>query len=225
MRRWAGRRTVENRGVVVRVSFVEFQVATFEALIFTESTTTAAFRMAWEAFAGFLVYEVIDRALVLALFSPFVAGAFLADLLVESILGTLLAARVALAADRLSGQLLEGAFVLFDTLTVVSVWTGFILHQTAFHGSVATHDCPIAGDTSIRGDRIPWSITADTGRVAGNASSIQIVLGEGTLRHAEFSILDVDARSTVVGIWSVARIQTLWVAVSASLAVDLVNLW
>lgn len=193
MRRRAGRSAVEGRRVVVRVSFVELQVATFEALIFTVSTATATFRMAWKTLTGSLVYKVIDRAFVLALFSPFVAGTFLADLLVESILGALLAARVALATDRLSGQLLEGSFVLFNAFAVESVWTGFVLHQTAFHGSVTTHDCTIAGNTSIRGDRVPRSIAADTGLVAGDASSVQIVLGDGTLGYAEFAVLDVNA--------------------------------
>lgn len=193
MRRRANGGTVESSRVVEWITVIQLQVAAFDALIFGRAPTTSTFRVAGQTFARIFVDKVIDWTLIFALLTALVAGTLLADLLMESVLGALLAPWMTLATDRFAGKLLQGSFVLFDALAVVAIWTRLVFHQTSLDSSVTSQDCAFARNAPIEGNGIPGTIATQTGLVTCNTSSVQVVLRNGTFCQTEFTILHVDA--------------------------------
>lgn len=102
-------------------------------------------------------------------------------------------------------------------------WTLFLLHQTPLDIRIAIHDRLITGHTAIWGDCIPGTIAANAGLVAFGACTVIRVFRERTGFHTEFGILDIVTGIAVIGIRSIAPIQTFRMAIATSIRIDLIN--
>lgn len=102
-------------------------------------------------------------------------------------------------------------------------WTLFLLHQTPFDIRIAIHDRFIARHTTIWCYCIPWAIAANAGLVTFGACTVIRVFRERTGFHTDFAILNFVTGIAVIGVRSIATIQTLRMAIAAGVWIDLIN--
>ncbi|KAH9402890.1 hypothetical protein TYRP_015653 [Tyrophagus putrescentiae] len=224
MRTGAG--AVEEPLLAVVLVEVDAVVAAGDAVVGARAPTAATLVAALHADVPLLVGKVIARTVVLALLAGAVVQAG-ADGGVEAKGGAVLAAVVALPANGLTGQRLEGALLLRPQVLVVEALRAVLLRlQALLHHIRVEHrdDRLLAAVAAARAQPIPRSGAAeDAVLMAAAALPLRRVLRDGALADAVGAVADVLAAGAGVRAGPVAAAVALLVAVLAHLIAGVVD--
>lgn len=195
---------IENRGIINRITVSEyFETAAGQTLVRTGSGAAFTLLVTHETLTFLLVGIMIRRTFVITLRVTFIASAFLAHLLMETIAGTEFATRMAFATNGLASQRLQRSLLpRIDILPVVAIGTFVVFQQTGFNGVVRTNDGQVTGFTTSRTNGVVRTRTALTGGVAAATSAIVGEFVLGTDGNTTILISDMDALIAMFGIGS-----------------------
>ena len=98
-----------------------------------------------------------------------------------------------------------------------------VLLQALFNSCISIDDSMITINATISSNSISWSSTTITRLMTIKTDSIFRIFRERTFWYTELSIFNICTFITIISIWSTTRSFTLWMTISTSFLVNLIN--